>query len=80
MRWLQDGLYSLWRQGATTIFWFLLRDQPPVPAYNATYQSGLYLLDGRAKPAAAAFRFPLVARFGRGKTLVWGRSPVAEAW
>jgi hypothetical protein len=75
-RWLQDGLYSLWRQGASTIFWFLLRDQPPVPAYNATYQSGLYRLDGTAKPAAAAFRFPLVARLSRGRAMVWGRSPV----
>jgi hypothetical protein len=75
--WLQDALYSLWRQGATTICWFLLRDQPPVPSYDRTYQSGLYYLDGRPKRSTAAFRFPLVVRrAGRG-VRVWGRSPAS---
>jgi hypothetical protein len=76
-RWLQDALYSLWSQGATTICWFLLRDQPPAPSYDRTYQSGLYYVDGRPKRSAAAFRFPFVVqRAGRG-VRVWGRSPAS---
>ena len=78
-RWLQDSFYSLWRQGASRIFWFLLRDQPPVPAFNRTYQSGLYTVDGEAKLSAQAFRLPFVARrtARRSKPVyVWGRSPI----
>jgi hypothetical protein len=74
--WLQDALHSLWRQGASTICWFLLRDQPSTPSYDRTYQSGLFLRDGRAKRSAAAFRFPLVLRRSGRRARVWGRSPV----
>jgi hypothetical protein len=74
-RWLQDAFYSLWRQGASTICWFLLRDQPPTPSFDTTYQSGLYSIDGRAKRAATAFRFPLVVRRAGRHVRVWGRSP-----
>jgi hypothetical protein len=76
-RWLQDAFHSLWRQGVSTICWFLLRDQPPTPSYHRTYQSGLYFIDGRSKRSAAAFRFPLVVwRAGR-RVRVWGRSPAS---
>jgi hypothetical protein len=78
-RWLQDSLYSLWRQGADTICWLLLRDDAPVPSYNATYQSGLYFRDGRAKLSVAAFRLPLVIHRRGARTTVWGHAsgPVA---
>jgi hypothetical protein len=78
-RWLQDSLYSLWRQGADTVCWFLLRDDAPVPSYNATYQSGLYFRDGRAKLSATAFRLPFVIHRRNGRTTVWGHAsgPVA---
>ena len=76
-RWLQDALYSLWRQGASTICWFLLRDQPPTPSYDRTYQSGLYSIDGDAKRSAAAFRFPFVVRRAGRRVRVWGRSPAS---
>jgi hypothetical protein len=76
-RWLQDALYSLWRQGASTICWFLLRDQPPIPSFDSTYQSGLYHFDGRAKRSAAAFRLPLALRRAGGRVAAWVRSPGA---
>ena len=77
-RWLQEAFFLLWRQGVDTITWFQIRDQLPAPSFAATNQSGVYLADGRAKPAARAFRFPLVAeRATRRSHRVWGRSPLA---
>jgi hypothetical protein len=76
-RWLEDSLFQLWRQGVDTVTWFGLRDQPPVPSYAETYQSGVLLVGGRAKPAARAFRFPFVMTRTRGGALAWGRAPVS---
>lgn len=76
-RWLQDSLYSLWRQGADTICWFLLRDQAPVPSYDMTYQSGLYTHAGTAKRSATAFRLPIVLTRRSGRTRIWGHTSVA---
>jgi hypothetical protein len=77
-RYLEQAFYLLWRQGVDTITWFQIRDQLPQPSYAATNQSGVYLADGRPKPAQRAFRFPLVAeRTGRASVRVWGRAPVA---
>jgi hypothetical protein len=77
-RWLEQAFYLLWKQHVSTITWFQIRDAEPVPSYAATNQSGTYLRDGRAKLAATAFRFPLVAeRSGRARLRVWGRSPRA---
>jgi hypothetical protein len=73
--WLQDTLYSLWRQGADTICWFLLKDQAPVPSYDATYQSGLYFANGTAKAALPAFRLPIVIRRSGGHRTIWGHAP-----
>jgi hypothetical protein len=77
-RWIAEMLYRVWAQGADTVTWFLLRDQRPVPAFDATYQSGLFTHDGDAKLGMQAFRFPLVplARRG-GRARIWLRVPVA---
>jgi len=76
-RYLEQALFELWRQGASAVFWWYLRDQAPGAAgYAATQQSGLLYRDGRPKPAYAAFRFPFVARRrGGGMALLWGRAP-----
>jgi hypothetical protein len=75
-RWLEEAFYVLWRQGVDTVLWFQVRDQPPIPSYAATNQSGVLFLDGTPKPTAQAFRFPFVAhRVGRGRVQVWGRAP-----
>ena len=57
-RWLADAFFVLWKQGVDTVLWFQTRDQAPVPSYAATNQSGVFLRDGRPKPAARAFAFP----------------------
>jgi hypothetical protein len=76
-RWLQESFYRLWRQGVTTICWYLLRDTPPVPDFGSTYQSGLFDRAGDAKLSATAFRFPFVARSRAGFVTVWGRAPLS---
>jgi hypothetical protein len=49
---------------------YLVRDEPD----PARWQSGLYTIDDHAKPALAAFRFPLTeqSRTGR-RTVLWGQ-------
>lgn len=77
-RYLEQTFYLLWRQGVDTITWFLIHDEPPIPSYAASNQSGVYFADGRAKPSQQAFLFPLVAeRAGPRVLRVWGRAPMA---
>jgi hypothetical protein len=79
-RWLEQTLALLWQQGVSLVTWNTIVDQPPIPNYSSTSQSGVYFLDGRPKAAPlAAFRFPLVAWRVRGErgAQVWGRAPAA---
>jgi hypothetical protein len=77
-RWIAELLWRVWDQGADTVVWYLLRDGAPTPSYAATYQSGMYLLDGTRKPSAQAFRFPLVVTAKKaGRLHVWWRSPAS---
>jgi hypothetical protein len=74
--WLEEAFYLLWREGVDRLAWFLLADQPPVPNYAETYQSGLYYANGGLKPGLEGFRFPFVVMpSGHGKAAVWGISP-----
>ena len=77
-RWLEQALYVLWRQGVGTVLWLQIVDSPPIPNYGSTYQAGLYYLDGDAKPAAQAFRFPFVTRRVNAVTYS-GVGPLARA-
>jgi hypothetical protein len=75
-RYLEEAFYLLWRQGVDTVTWYLIRDLLPSPSFSKSNQSGVFFRDGRPKPAATAFRFPLVARRARrGRIQIWGRSP-----
>ena len=77
-RWIEETFWELWREGVDAIAWFLLADQAPIPSYGATYQSGIYYLDGRAKPGFQAFHFPFIAEpASRGRKMLWGISPDA---
>jgi hypothetical protein len=77
-RWTAETLYELWSEGVSEVTWFLIRDQPPIPNYADTYQSGMYYLNGRAKPAQRAFRFPLVVdRRKPGEPIVWTLVPAS---
>jgi hypothetical protein len=74
---VEQALYLLWKQGVSVITWYLIRDQPPSPTYFTSSESGMYYFNGRAKPAATAFRFPVVADRSGGRTFVWLRAPAA---
>ena len=78
VRWTAETLYELWSEGVSVITWYLIRDQPPIPNYASSYQSGMYFLDGKPKEAQRAFRFPLVVdRRGAGEPIVWTRVPAS---
>ena len=69
--------FLLWRQGVSTVMFLQLRDWPLTMPHTATLiWGGMYYSSGAAKPAATAFRFPLVAqRLSAHTVLVWSRSP-----
>ena len=78
-KWLEEGFYLFWRQGASAAMWYLVRDQ--VPPYDQNYFSGVYFRSGKKKPSFTAYRFPFVVMrwAGGNKTSVpqaWGISPV----
>lgn len=77
-RWLEQAFELLWREGVSTAMWYLIVDAPPLPSYAASYQSGVYLLDGRPKLSATAFRFPFVqvGAVRHSRALFWGRAPL----
>jgi hypothetical protein len=73
-RWLEQGLYVLWRQGVSAVCWLLAEDPPGSPKTN--FDAGMFFSDGRPKPAVTAFRFPFVAARQDASTIrVWGRAP-----
>jgi hypothetical protein len=81
------AIYVLWRQGVRALFWWNLRDDPPVHgSYASTLQSGVYyrgatVAEDKPKPAVTAFRFPFVAYrayknfAGHGRAKLWGMAP-----
>ena len=71
-RFINEAEYIAWRTPFVSSFsQYLMLDEEPVWAF----QSGLHYRDGRAKPALAAYRLPIVVRrVGRG-VVVWGRIP-----
>ncbi len=79
-QYLQASLYVLWQQGARVITWWQLRDEAPTPAFNATFQSGIFLrgatpAQDEPKPAYTAFRFPFTAYRTNGVARLWGKTP-----
>jgi hypothetical protein len=77
-RWYEQALYILWRQGVDTVLFLQLVDSPSNRHdYTSVYETGLYYVNGRPKPAATAFRFPfLTHRLSGGQVQAWGRAPV----
>jgi polysaccharide biosynthesis protein PslG len=72
------GMYVLWRQGISHVFWFQLRD--PTGKLNTFADAGLFFGGGQAKPAAAAYHFPFATIRIRKKFLImWGRAPAPGA-
>lgn len=75
-RWLAESFELLYRQGVKRAVWFRIQDAAPNPSFGSTPQTALYLVDGKAKKAQRAYRFPFVARNRGGKkTRLWGIAP-----
>jgi hypothetical protein len=76
-KWIEQALYMLWKQGASTVINYELRDFPYDPKNAAnTLQSGLFFHNGKAKPSYRTFRFPFVThRKSKARVGVWGKAP-----
>ena len=77
-RWTQQGIYLLWKQGASNISFLQFRDAKYKPGEYTldTYQTGIYTFGGKRKPTATAVSFPFVTdRKGKRNLLAWGRAP-----
>jgi hypothetical protein len=75
-KWMEQSFWELWREGVSTLCWFLIVDQAPVPNYAESYQSGLYYINGKPKPGLEAYRFPFVVQsVGHGQYQLWGITP-----
>jgi hypothetical protein len=77
-KWLEQGLYLLWKQGASVVLNYEIRDiaydpgQPP----RAQVTSGVFFHNGKKKPAYRSFRFPFVThRKSKHKVAAWGKAP-----
>ena len=66
----QSALRAYQEPGVTMLINFLVRDEPDV----GRFQSGLFTVTGKPKPAASAYPFPLaqVTRSG-SRVVVWGQ-------
>ena len=71
--WLQRAAYLAWRDPRVKLFTqYLWRDEPDGNAgIYSGWQSGLYYLDGRAKPSLKSFPTPFVLDAARGR--LWGQ-------
>lgn len=74
-RWLQQAMYIFWKQGVSTAVWYLISDVDETYVQGVLQYSGLYFSSGAPKPAAQAFRFPLVVSRSGSSATVWGISP-----
>jgi hypothetical protein len=77
-RWLEQALYMLWKQGASTVINYEIRDAAPDPSVPAREQvtTGLFFSNGKRKPAYTAWRFPFVThRKSKAEVGVWGKAP-----
>ena len=78
-RWIEEGLYEMWRQGASLAIDLEVRDAPYKANGPFAYgQGGVFFNSGRKKRRAfTAFSFPFVAnRRSARRVVVWGKSPV----
>jgi hypothetical protein len=74
-RWIEETFHELWHEGVSAFAWYLIADQPPVPNYASSYQSGLFFVNGRVKPGLEAFRFPFLVSHAGRRYVLWGISP-----
>lgn len=79
---LEGALYVLWKQGASLITWWNVRDDIYSPGWKDTLASGIYY-DGATptldtpKPSYTAYAFPFTAYRKNGVAQLWGMAPSA---
>jgi hypothetical protein len=79
---LEGAFYVLWKQGASLITWWNVRDDVYSPGWVSTLASGIYY-DGvtpaldTAKPSYTAYTFPFTAYRTNGVAQLWGMAPTA---
>lgn len=72
-RWIEQAMYLLWKDGAKALIYYNVRDEE---FSVGSFDTGLFTHGGEPKPAATAFRFPLVGeRKSEDRVTVWGRTP-----
>jgi len=76
-RWVAQGMYLLWKQGASNVSFLQFRDAKYTKGEFtlATYQTGIYTFDGKRKLSADALAFPFVTERRGGGLLAWGVAP-----
>lgn len=77
-RWIEESLYSLWKQGAEAAIYLRLGDDPSQADQIGGEQSGLFTIDKVEKPAFEAFRYPFVVdRKSKKNATVWVIPPTS---
>jgi hypothetical protein len=77
-KWIEEGFYRLWKQGASVVINYPLRDLPrdPTQPISRWATSGVFFHDASRKPSYRSFRFPFVAhRRSKSKVGIWGKAP-----
>lgn len=79
---VQGAISVLASQRAAVILFWNMRDDPPLPTWDLTYQSGIFsrgatVAQDTRKPSYTAFRFPFTAYRSRSRALLWGKAPAA---
>jgi hypothetical protein len=79
-RWLPQALHLLWKEGASVVINFTIRDLATdlgdIGPQVGPGRSGIFYADGHPKPAYTAFRFPFVTERLDKRTLrAWGKAP-----
>jgi hypothetical protein len=79
-KWIEQGFYLLWKQGASAVLNYPLRDvtRDPSQPISRWATSGIFFHDGSAKPSYRSFRFPFVThRRSKSKVGVWSKAPAS---
>ena len=77
-KWVEQGLYMLWKQGASAVVNYPFRDDPRSQPISRWATSGALFLNGNRKPSFQSFRFPFVThRKSNEKVGVWSVAPAS---
>jgi hypothetical protein len=77
--WIQEALYSFWKDKAEGAVLLQLRDSPyTLPTAGSSWQTGVFFDDQTPKPSFTAARFPFVAeRLTKRWIRVWTKVPAS---